>query len=171
MTTEETERGDPFPRRSGAIDARALTNPAFTSSLIAISASAHLPGGPLPLPYAFLVGPFTLNELVRERMPKRRNKQMSTWARENPVARSELRSRVFSHADTTRRAIRFGLRHDVLALTSGGVMPGPGFEPQQSKGATDDATACWKAADLLGGWLLQSHGGPVTTLALLGLKP
>src|SRR5687768_8117429 len=98
--------------RRGALDARALNNPAFAAALIGQAAHGYRDNGPLPLAYAFLVGPVVLNETVRERMPKSVTRQLSRWVAENPVARSELRGRAGVHSATTRAALRFGLRHD-----------------------------------------------------------
>lgn len=163
-----TINGSAPSRERGALDARALNNPAFAAALVGRTASSYGAHG-LPLPYVFLVAPMVLNDTVRDQLPKRANRQLAKWALENPLARSELRGGAYAHRTTTRMALRFGIRHDVLRLTRSGVVAGARFDrlPIPDSG---EAAGCWKAADVLGRWLARSDD-QVTALALLGVTP
>lgn len=169
MSDSPRTRPDLSPRSGrGAVDARALMNPAFAAGLITTTADAYS-SDTLPLVYAYLVGPFVLNDTVRTRLPKTVGKRVSNWVADNPVARSDLRRIAHTQSDDTKAALRFGLRHELFTLDSAGIRVSPQGRLLPEPG-TPEALACWKAADFLGRWLSRSDG-PVTTLALLGLTP
>lgn len=99
----------------GGLDARALFNPAFCAALIARAAQGHRQDrkAPLPLVYAYLVAPLSLHPPTRDALP-RVNARLSIWANEHPLLRAEWRRRAPQLTSTTRAALRFGLRHELL---------------------------------------------------------
>lgn len=165
--------GEPSPLapalRFGA-DARALFNPAFLAALIGRAAVGHRTDHetPLPLALGYLVAPMVLHTPTREAVP-RVNARLAKWADEHQLLRAELRQRAPQLTEITRRGLRFGMRHELLALTPGGIdavaaltrLPAPGG---------GEAAECWKGAELLGRWLPRA-GPPATVLALLGVRP
>lgn len=159
---------DPTPRPSA--DARALFNPAFVAALIGRAAAGHRSerDTPLPLAFGYLIAPLVLHSPTREVLP-RVNARLAKWADERQLLRTELRWRAPQLADVTRRALRFGLRHDLLLLVPAGIEAAPALAdlPAPDGG---DAADCWKKAELLGRWLPRA-GPPATVLALLGVRP
>ena len=159
----------PPPRPPGA-DARALFNPPFVAALMGRAAAGHRRerDAPLPLPLAYLVAPLVLHTPTRDELP-RVNARLAKWADDHQLLRAELRWRAPRFGPTTRRALRFGLRHDLIGLTGTGIEPAPTLA-RLSEPDTTDAADCWKKAELLGRWLPRA-GPPATVLALLGVRP
>lgn len=92
------------------------------------------------------------------------------WAGDDhQLLRAELRSRAPHLADVTRRGLRVGVRHDLLAFVPGGIDAAPALARLPAPEATD-AAECWNKAELLGRWLPRA-GPPATVLALLGVRP
>lgn len=155
--------------RPGA-DALALFNPAFLGGLIGRAASGHRTerDSPMPLALGYLVAPIVLHPATRDALP-RVNARLAKWADDRQLLRAELRWRAPQLAGVTRRALRFGLRHELIVLTAGGIDPadGLGRVPEPDDG---DAAECWKKAEFLGRWLPRA-GPPTTVLALLGMRP
>jgi hypothetical protein len=152
------------------LDARALFNPAFVAALIGRAAAAHRRerDAPLPLALCYLVAPIVLHSPTRTELP-RVNARLAKWADDHHLLRAELRSRAPYLADVTRRGLRVGLRHDLLALVPGGIDAASALARLPAPDATD-AAECWNKADLLGRWLPRA-GPPATVLALLGMRP
>jgi hypothetical protein len=159
---------EPTSRQS--VDARALFNPAFVAALIARAADGHRRerDAPLPLALAYLIAPLVLHTPTREELP-RVNARLAKWADDHQLARAELRWRAPQLPAVTRRALRFGLRHELILLVPAGIEPGPALARLPApEGA--DAADCWKKAELLGRWLPRA-GPPATVFALLGVRP
>lgn len=154
----------------GALDARALFNPAFIALLLRRAAAGHQRDHhrPLPLMLAFLVPPLVLHGPTRRALPPL-NTRLASWATRNPLLRAELAVRAPRLTPITRRALRFGVRHGLIEFEANGLSPGhtasPTGEPQ-----TDDSAECLRAAELLGRWLPRT-GSDVTVYALLGVRP
>jgi hypothetical protein len=166
-----TGDGTPSPPalRPGA-DARALFNPAFLAALIGRAAAGHRTDrdAPMPLVLGYLVAPMVLHTPTREALP-RVNARLAKWADEHQLLRAELRSRAPQLTEITRRGLRFGVGHELIALTPDGIQAAAALARLRAPGE-GDAAECWKAAELLGRWLPRA-GPPATVLALLGLRP
>lgn len=151
-------------------DVRALFNPAFLAGLVGRAAEGHQTHSeaPLPLAFAFLVGPMVLHTRTRESLP-RVNARLATWADGHSLLRAELRWRAPHFAELSRSSLRFGIRYGLIRMSARGIeatetvsrLPVP---------TTSDALDCWRAAERLGRWLPRA-GPPSTVLALLGLRP
>lgn len=170
MTVDAGDLSPPIGARIGS-DSRALFNPAFLASLIGAAAAAHRTDheAPLPLALGYLVAPMILHPPTRQALPRRVNARLAIWADENQLLRAELRWRAPQLTAVTRRALRFGIRHDLLLLSRNGIGDGARIArlPTPREG---EAAECWAAAELLGRWLPRA--GPSTTvLALLGVRP
>lgn len=159
---------EPVPR--AGTDARALFNPAFLAVLIGQAATGHETDhrSPLPLGLGFLVAPMVLHPPTREALP-RVNARLAIWIEQHQLLRVELRGRAPQLATTTRRALRFGLRHDLIELAADGIVVGAALRRLRAP-TVGDADDCWKAAELLGRWLPRA-GPTATILALLGVRP
>jgi hypothetical protein len=170
MSVETREVMPPGRVPRTATDARALFNPAFVAALIGRAAIGHRTerDAPLPLALGYLVAPIILHPPTREALP-RVTARLAKWADDHHLLRAELRWRAPQLSGVTRGGLRFGLRHDLLALTPVGIEAGPAFERLRAP-ADDEAAECWKAAELLGRWLPRA-GPPETVLALLGVRP
>jgi Family of unknown function (DUF6521) len=168
--TADTGQALPGPVGRPTTDARALFNPAFVAALIGRAAEGHQNEREAPLPVAlgYLIAPLVLHTPTREALP-RVNARLAKWADDHQLVRAELRWRAPQLVEVTRRALRFGLRHDLIALVPRGIDPGPALArlpAPQGAGAAD----CWRKAQLLGRWLPRA-GPPATVLALLGVRP
>lgn len=159
------------PRRRAGLDARALFNPAFVAVLLGKASRGHLEESDTPLPFAlaFLIAPLVLHAPTRTALPRRVNARLGTWAENHPLVRSELRLRAPGLTSVTPRAIRLGLRTEVLKLEATALAPGDVLA-RVSAPAEPDAKECWESAVWVGRWLSRS-GPPQTTFALLGVKP
>jgi hypothetical protein len=122
----------------------------------------------LPLAFGFLVAPLILHPPTRQALP-RVNARLAIWADDHPLLRAEWRQRAPHLTETTRRALRFGIRYDLLVLAPSGIIVGNEFADLREP-ADPDAHDCWRAAERLGRWLKRT-GSPATVLALLGVRP
>lgn len=154
----------------GALDARALYNPAFVGALIGTAANGHHQGFNVPLPsaLAFLIAPVVLHGPTRESLP-RVTGRLANWVDRNPLIRAELQRRAPGLTDLTRQSLRFGLVTDLLIVEGAGFGPGAAMIGLNHQ-PTEDAEACFTAADRLGRWLSRA-GPPTTIFGLLGLRP
>lgn len=170
MTVETDGTPPATPEPQAGADARALFNPAFLAALIGRAAVSHRTdhGAPLPLALAYLVAPIALHSPTREALP-RVNARLANWAEEHQLLRAELRWRAPQLTQITRRSLRFGIRHELISLTPGGIGEAPAFSRLRTP-VEGDAAECWKAAELVGRWLPRA-GPPATVLALLGVRP
>jgi hypothetical protein len=151
-------------------DARALFNPAFLAALIGRAAAGHRTdhGTPLPLALGYLVAPMALHTPTRKALP-RVNARLANWADGQQLLRAELRWRAPQLTEITRHALRFGIGHELISFTAGGIDTAAALTRLPTP-ADGDAAECWKAAELLGRWLPRA-GPPATVLALLGVRP
>jgi hypothetical protein len=166
----DNEPTPPAPAARSGADARALFNPPFMATLIGRASIGHRRerDAPLPLALAYLVAPIVLHTPTRAELP-RVNARLAKWADQHQLLRAELRLRAPQLAAVTRQALRFGLRHELIALAPTGVEAAPALAGLPEPGA-GEAAECWKKAELLGRWLPRA-GPPATVLALLGVRP
>lgn len=100
---------------------------------------------------------------TREVLPNRTTTHLSTWVQRHPLLRAGFPLRAATLAPAVREGLRFGLRHEVLILDSGGLR---GLV--DSRGASPDLAALLGSAGLVGRWLAKSKE-PATVFALLGV--
>lgn len=170
MTVDTSGTLTATPEPPTGADARALFNPAFLGALIGQAAVGHRNDhdAPMPLALGYLIGPMVLHRPTRQSLP-RVNARLANWAEENQLLRAELRWRAPQLTQITRRALRFGLRHELISLSPGGIAEAAAFSRLPTP-VGGDASDCWKAAELLGRWLPRA-GPPATVFALLGVRP
>ena len=159
------------PNLRARLDERALFNPAFVAAVIGAAADGHQADhkGPLPLTLAFVIPPMALTRRIREVLPRNVRPYLATWLDSNPLVRADLQRLAPMHADSTRQALRFGVRYGLLSLTGVNLQRGPVLDPAQ--GALDnDAARVTDAGVFLGRWLPRA-GSLTTTMTLLGLRP
>lgn len=170
MTVGTAEPSPPSPALRPGADARALFNPAFLAALIGRAAVGHRTAreAPLPLALGYLVAPTILHTPTREALP-RVNARLAKWADEHQLLRAELRWRAPQLTEITRRGLRFGIRHELIAFTPAGIEAAVALTRLRAPDE-GEAAECWKAAEFLGRWLPRA-GPPATVLALLGVRP
>ena len=148
-----------------AEEARNL-NPAFCAELIArtVGEFHRSRQAPLSMAVAFLVLPLTLHKPTRDALPGRANSAFATWVAENGPLLAELPERANRLRPISREALLFAIRHWLLAIHAGGLVPGAkpirlAFRPSLS---TDDVAETRAAAGLLGRWFAgQTTDGSV----------
>ena len=102
----------------------------------------------------FLVLPLTLHTPTREALPLRANKVFAGWVAEHAALLAELPERARRLRPISREALLFAVRHRLLALEGGGLLPGTNPVPRGARLAvgTDEVKAVRNAARLLGRW-------------------
>jgi hypothetical protein len=152
-----------------ALDARALFNPAFVSAVVARAAVGHERDHhrPLPLTLAFLIPPLVLHAPTRTALPAV-HARLAIWADRNPVLRASFAVRAPGFTPLTRRALRFGQRHQIITIGVGGISPGVALDATEA--LPGDVAECFRAATQLGRWLPRA-GSVSTIYALLGVRP
>jgi hypothetical protein len=152
-------------------DEEALFNPVFVAALIAVGADAHRVSlrRNLPLELAVLLPLLTLPAEVRRLLPGSVRPYLNTWLDANPSVRPTLTRLAPAHAPLTRRALRFGVRHDLLNLEPDGLAPGPALKAVR---ASSDASVreVFDKAALVARWLPRT-GPPASVYNTLGLRP
>lgn len=167
-----TDSADPqaAPRRR-LRDEEALFNPAYVAALIAVGADAHRVSlrRRLPLELAVLLPLFTLPAGVRRLLPGSVRPYLITWLDANPKVRPTLARLAPAYAPLTRRALRFGLRHDLLDLNADGLVAGPALTVVQAS-AEPSITDVFDKSALVARWLPRT-GPPAAVYNTLGLRP
>ena len=156
-----------------AEEARNL-NPAFCADLIARTVGEFQKNrqAPLSMAVAFLVLPLTLHRPTRDALPGRANAAFVTWVAENGPLLAELPGRVNRLRPISREALLFAIRHRLLAVHDGGLVPGskPVRITYRPSPSTDDVNETRAAAGLLGRWFAgQATEGSV--MQGLGVAP
>jgi hypothetical protein len=130
------------------------------------------PPVPMPLPFAFLVLPIILNQLMRDTLPTLRT-LITTWAASHPEHIAGFGDRAQAMADVSRQAIQFGCAQRWLAISAVGLAVGPAKlrpDPPKLTTDTDDVRASYAAARFLGRWLPKDDQ-LATIMSLLGVAP
>lgn len=170
MTDRATRNTEPVPPLQ-RLDEDALFNPAYVATLIATAAGAHRRAvhARLPLEIAFLVPLLTLPAAVRRELPGNAKAYLSTWLDRHPAVRPALLRLAPAHAPSTRRALRFGIAHDLFDIDAQGVAAGPGLRSVTAQ-ASSDVAEILAAAALVGRWLPRT-GPPAAVYNAFGLRP
>ena len=169
---DETRWSIPWTERP-AEEARIL-NPAFCAELIGRTVQEYHGTRPeaLGMVTTFLVLPLTLHRPTREALPRRANKVFVGWVAENAALLAELPERTRRLRPISREALLFALRHRLLALEGGGLLPGTDPVPRAARlnASTDDVKAAQRAAALLGRWF-AGQSAQTTILQAMGVAP
>ncbi len=151
-----------------------IFNPAFCSELIGRTVGEYYKTSqtPLSVTIAFLVLPLTLHKATRTALPGRANTAFAGWVAENAGVLVLLSERARSLRPVSREAVIFAIRHQLLALESGGLIPGRKPVRANAKLAvtTDEVIAVRNAASLLGRWF-AGQGTQNLILQGLGAMP
>jgi hypothetical protein len=149
-------------------------NPAFCAELIgrAVSEFNRARRTPLNIATAFVVLPLILHKPTRDRLPGRANAVFATWVAEHNSLLAELPDRVNRLRPVSREALLFGLRHRLLSVQDGELVPGEHSIRGTTKTtpSTDDVDAARKAANLVGRWF-ANQGTQTGVLQGIGIAP
>jgi len=151
--------------------AAAMLNPALLAVVAAAAAEEYARAirEPMPWPLSFLVAPLVLHRGTREALPRTTRSHLSTWVSNNPLLRAGFPQRAQSLTGPVREGLRFGLAHDVLAITDDGGLRGA--IAQAARPYPDgDIAAVVRAAGFVGKWLTKLDQ-PATAFVLLGVTP
>lgn len=121
---------------------------------------------------SFLVIPIALHTPTREALPGRANTAFVGWVAENAALLAELPDRARRLRPVSREALLFALRHQLLALEGGGLVPGAKPVRLNARLAvtTDEVNAARSAASLLGRWF-AGQGTQTSILQGMGVAP
>ncbi|MFB7147953.1 MULTISPECIES: three component ABC system middle component [Streptomyces] len=146
----------------------AFLNPALVAAVAATAARGYeeaASGRLMPWPMAFVVAPLVLHRPTRRVLPSSTRTHLTNWVADHPALVAGLGARTTSLAPAVREGLRFGLRHQMLAIEQGclkGTLPA-----SRTGGELADLI---KAASLIGRWTAKSEN-PSTVFALLGVRP
>ena len=159
----------PSGRASG--DEYALFNPAYIAAVLAAGADGHQReyGSDLPITLAWLLPVMAVPRAIRDELPASVRLYLTRWLDSNPLVRPTIHRLAPLYAPTTRQALRFAVRHDVLALTSTGIRGGTASRRFRAS-VPDEVADSLNAARLLARWLPRA-GPPPTIFTLIGLRP
>lgn len=150
-----------------------IFNPAFCGELIGRTVCEYYRTrqAALSMVTAFLVLPLTLHRPMREALPGRANAAFAGWVAEHAALLAELPERARHLRPVSREALLFALRHQLLALGGGGLVPGEKpFHPSARLAVTtDEVDAARSAAGLLGRWF--ANQGTTSILQGMGVAP
>jgi hypothetical protein len=151
-----------------------ILNPAFCGELVGRTVHEYFKNreASLSLAAIFLILPLTLHKPTRDALPKRANTAFAGWIAENNPLLAQLPDRVNRLRPITREALIFGVRHQLLAIGDGGVVPGDKPVRLNSKPAltTEDVDEARTAAGLLGRWF-ANQGLQASILQGMGVGP
>ena len=151
---DETRWSLPWTER--ATEEARIFNPAFCGELIGRTVGEYhrTRQAALNMAIAFLVLPLVLHTPTRETLPGRANTAFTGWIAKHSPLLAELPDRTKRLRPVSRESLLFALRHQLLALEGGGVVPGPKPIRLRARFAvsTDEVDAARNAAGLLGRW-------------------
>ena len=151
-----------------------IFNPAFCGELIGRTVWEYnrTRQAALNMVTAFLVLPLTLHRPTREALPGRANTAFAGWIAEHSALLAELPERARRLRPVTREALLFAVRHQVLTLEGGGLLPGakPVRPTARPRVSTDEVNDVRSAAGLLGRWFAGQHT-QISILQGMGIAP
>jgi hypothetical protein len=147
----------------------AFLNPALLAAIHASAARAYEAerrGQAMVWPLSFVVAPLVLHRPTRSALPSSTRTHLPKWVSDHPVLVAGLPARSKSLIPAVREGLRFGLRHDLLALEDGKVRA---VQPREPK-TEGELKELLRSAALVGRWTAKSEN-PSTVFALLGVRP
>lgn len=157
------------------LERRALLNPAFGASALALCAREFSGQRQLRLPFetCYLVLPFVLPHSIRGALPKMVTSSLVVWLQENPVERARLAVLVERMVPISRDAMLFGHLNGIFDVSAAGVATSPLPESRRqavARSMTPESQDIWKRAEWLGRWFAVSPDS-ATVYAMIGIKP
>lgn len=151
-----------------------IFNPAFCGELIGRTVCEYhrTRQAALNMATAFIVLPMTLHKPTRDSLPRRANAAFATWVAEHDALLAELPNSIIRLRPVTREALIFAIRHQLLAVDGGGLVPGAEPISLNVKPAitTDDVSEARRTAGLLGRWF-AGQGTQASILQGIGVAP
>lgn len=151
-----------------------IFNPAFCGELIGRTVGEFYKSRQtsLNIAIAFLVLPLTLHKPTRDALPGRANAAFATWIAENNPLLADLPGRANRLRPVTREALLFAIRHRLLAVLDGGLIPGenPIRLTSRQRLTTDDVTEARASAGLIGRWF-ANQATQTSILQGMGVAP
>lgn len=149
-------------------------NPAFCGELVSRTVGEFHKARqkPLSMAVAFLVLPLILHKQTRDALPGRANAAFATWVAEKGPLLTEAAGRVNRLRPVSREALLFAIRHQLLAIHEGGLVPGdkPIKLTSKPSPSTDDVDEARAAAGLIGRWF-AGQASESSILQGLGVAP
>lgn len=148
--------------------AAAFLNPALLAVVQAAAAKAYERERAelMVWPMAPLVSALVLHRPTRAALPRTVSTHLSSWVSQYPVLVAGLGPRTSSLLPSIREGLRFGLRHELLALERGRLRGLLG----STRGLEGELADLVKSASLVGRWTARTDR-PSTVFALLGVRP
>ena len=163
-----------LPWMERPVEEARIFNPAFCSELIGRTVGEYhrTRQSALSMVTAFLVLPLTLHTSMREALPRRADTAFAGWVADHAELLVDLPDLTRWLRPVSREALLFGVRHQLLALDVGGLLPGasPVRLNTQLAVRTDEVTAIRRAAGLLGRWF-AAQGTETSILQGMGVAP
>lgn len=151
-----------------------IFNPAFCGELIGRTVCEYhrTRHAALNIATAFLVLPLTLHQPTRDALPGRANTAFAGWIAEHGALLADLPDRARRLRAVSREALLFAIRHQLLAIEGGGLVPGakPVRMSARLTVTTDESSAARSAAGLLGRWF-AGQGTQGSILQGMGVAP
>jgi hypothetical protein len=149
-------------------------NPAFCGELIGRSVCEYhrRRQEALSIATAFAILPLTLHRPTREALPGLASTAFAGWVADNGALLADLPERVKRLRPVTREGLLFALRHQLLGLESGGLVPGarPVRLSARFSVSTDEVNDARRASGLLGRWFAR-QGTQTSILQGMGIAP
>lgn len=148
--------------------AAAFLNPALLAVVQAAAAKAYEReyGEPMVWPMAPVIAAMVLHGPTRVALPRSVSTHLSSWVSQHPVLVAGVGPRTASLLPAIREGMRFGLRHELLALERGRLRGLLGT----TRGLDGELSDLVKSASLVGRWTARTDR-PSTVFALLGVRP
>lgn len=144
----------------------AYLNPPLVASVLATAAAGYRNERPRRMiwPLAFVVTPLVLHRSTRQALPQSTATHLASWVSRNAVLHAGFAARAWSLVPAVREGLRFGLRHGLLTVQTGGIdgVAGTSRDPELRQ--------LLRSARLVGRWLAKTDQ-PATVFAILGVEP
>ncbi|MFF4599439.1 three component ABC system middle component [Amycolatopsis sp. NPDC001319] len=151
-------------------EALALFNPAITGAALGYAVEsyqgANIDG--LPFFFSFLILPFTLNPELRKSVGASSRRTLASWSVSNPALHAQYPHIAEILVPTTRRALRYCLRYDLLEVRNASLHVKRRLR-RVNRSHPDELREIVSAARTCGKWFASTD--IVTAFSLLGVKP
>ena len=163
-----------LPWAERPVEEARIFNPAFCGELISHTVREYqrTRQAALNMVTAFLVLPLTLHSPTRKALPGRANTAFAGWVAEHAALLAELPERARRLRPISREALMFAVRHQLLVIDGGGLLPGaqPVRRSVLFPVNTDEVNAARSASALLGRWF-AAQGTQTSILQGMGIAP
>ena len=148
-----------------------LNNPAFCSELLRLAAKSYfeLSSQRLPFSLSFLILPFVLPGMIREKLPRTSRTTLHHWLNENEELKPRLVDHIQGFIPFTKEALMFGIAYNNLTISDLGEIETT--ITRLAPTSNDPEVASCFSKSILIGKLLAKAGNSFTIYSLLGIKP